>query len=133
MPGCYNFSNLQLAMQRRERRIVATHVRMNTQKRIEWRKLHTHEVHPLQGLLYSLRGGSKLSSLRRLVKSLGAREGARDGALEGALDGALDGALPFDTRDLAFDAVSSSSSGGGGSILGARVGASEGSRCLSGK
>ena len=92
--------------------------------------------------LYSLRGGSKLSSLRCLVKSLGAREcalegaleGALDGAREGALDGALDGALPFDTRDLAFDAVSSSSSSGGAaSNLGARVGASEGSRCLSGR
>ena len=91
-----------------------------------------------QDLLYSLRGGSKLSSLRRLVTSLGARDGAREGALdgarEGALDGALDGALPFDTRDLAFDAVSSSSSSGGAaSNLGARVGASEGSRCLSGR
>ena len=101
-----------------------------------------HEILLLQDLLYSLRGGSKLSSLRRLVKSLGAREGAREGALdgaldgarEGALDGALDGALPLDTLDLAFDAVSSSSSSGGAaSSLGARLGASEGSRCLSGK
>ena len=101
-----------------------------------------HGILYRQDLLYSLRGGSKLSSLRRLVRSLGAREGAREGALdgaldgarEGALDGALDGALPFDTRDLAFDAVSSSSSSGGAaSNLGARVGASEDSRCLSGR
>ena len=113
---------------------------MNTQTCIEWRELHTIEIHYRQDLLYSLRG-SKLSSLRRLVRSLGAREGAREGALdgaldgarEGALDGALDGALPFDTRDLAFDAVSSSSSAGAASNLGARLGASEGSRCLSGR
>jgi hypothetical protein len=54
--------------------------------------------------------------------------------LDGALDGALEGALPpFDMRDLAFDAVSSSSAAGAGSIRGARLGASDGSRCLSGK
>lgn len=115
---------------------------IDTQKCIKWgrRKLRTHEIQPLHYLLLSLRD-SKLSLLRCLVKSLGARDGARDGALEGArdgaregaLDGALEGALPLDNRDLAFDAVSSSSSGGGGSNLGARLGASEGSRCLSGR
>ena len=139
MLGCYNFSNLQLAMQRREHRMCQFMCEYPIMHRVE--KAPRRESLLLHDLLYSLRGGSKLSSLRCLVKSLGAREcalegaleGALDGAREGALDGALDGALPLDTRDLAFDAVSSSSSGGAASNLGARLGASEGSRCLSGR
>lgn len=141
-PKCYNFSNLHLAMH------AAQGTKDMCQLKSEYPDMHRVERTPCreilcrQDLLYSLRGGSKLSSLRRLVTSLGARDGAREGALEGALDGAregaldgaLDGALPFDTRDLALDAVSSSSSSGGAaSNLGARVGASEGSLCLSGR
>lgn len=37
---CYHFSNLHLAMQRRERRTCANSS-MNTQIRIEWRELRT--------------------------------------------------------------------------------------------
>lgn len=101
--------------------------------RIKWSELRTLETRAvLQDLLCSLRV-SKLSSLRRRVKSLGAREGALECVREGALEGALDGALvPFDTLDLALEAVSSSSAGAASS-LGARLGASEGSRCRSGR
>ena len=139
----YNFSNLHLAMQqRRERRMCQVKYEYPDMHRVE--RAPYHKILYRQDLLYSLRG-SRLSSLRRLVRSLGAREGAREGALEGALDGALDGAwegaldgaldgaVPLDTRDFAFDAVSSSSSGGAASNLGARLGASDGSRCLSGR
>lgn len=50
------------------------------------------EILLLHERLYSLRGGSKLSSLRCLVKSLGARECALEGAFDGAREGALEGA-----------------------------------------
>lgn len=84
-PNATTSVDVHLAMQRRKRRKCQLKNEYPDMHRVE-RAPH-HEILYRQDLLYSLRG-SKLSSLRRLVKSLGAREGAREGALEGALDGA---------------------------------------------